>query len=227
MFKIPYNKVVDYSSAHYWGGMRKSARERALDVTANKVKERMERARLTHTNHMMDQIEETQEHISNLEINKPGEDDKSKVSLGTKLALVEQHDRIARKTLKLDDETTGDPVRDGFNFLIGMAKAHRTLVNENGESTEPEGEGQSEAQNITDVDAEIVTQTPQSEAENTSSATIPLPVDSNAFAGILSPFNGHINGLSNTQNEPISGNNGESGDKTLKKLPRKIITSSR
>lgn len=226
MFDVPYGTVVEYSRTHYWAANRAAAKKRGLSVTAQQLKSRVERGRNKHLNHMLDQIDETQEHIANLQIAKPGDDDKTKVTVGSKLALIEQHDRIARKTLGLDEENTGDPIKDGFNFLIGMAKAHKALVNESPDALVNENTEHTEGENITDVDAEIVADTPQSEGEKTSSATIPLPVDSDAFAGILSPFNGHINAMPNTQNEPISDQNGTNGaTKPYKSLPAKIILS--
>lgn len=192
---IPHAQIVKYASEHFWTQRRIRAKETAFQAIKNDLAKRIENHRVKHQHFVLDQLDEVGEHIKNMTVGADKEG--GEVHPMEKLATLDKHDIIARRTLKLDDEQKADPIQAGFALLVAVQtqRVNPVFVNEekqlNGHEVTPEGEEIGEGESIST----------QTEGEKTQlecdeklppippSATMPLLSNKNPNTGILSSAN--------------------------------------
>lgn len=223
MCHIPYGTLVHHASGHFWGKRRTHAKATAFKSVNIALAERIQVHRAKHQNYMLDQLEKTQEHIEGMEIAKtPQEVKEGKASVGHLLNLVDQHDTIARRTLKLDEDLTANPLEQGFAFLVALGKQagipQQAFVNEMIEDAEI-----IEEPNTQKVDDSNGTGEAKNEPEITPSAISPLPDDSEAPTSQLSPklaiWLGRTDAEMTSQPPPPSEDIGQAGETPIKPMP--------
>jgi hypothetical protein len=223
MCKIPEKTVKVYSGEHFWAQRRSGALKRANVAVRQSLSKRIEKARLEHTEYMLDELDSQKNHLGMLAVSPTPNKDEGEVSIGYKMNMIEQHDRIARKTLEMDNDNLMDPTQLGFAMLAQLSKGHQVVNGEGqdepieieGRVIEPQeplvNESQEEAQGGEEMEQNEDIQDHEGEPKNTSSATMPLLEDSDANAGILSSLNAHPQPketLKNTPNPEPKGTNG-------------------
>lgn len=227
MCHIPYSHVIQHSAAHYWAKRRTHAKATAFKSVNNSLAERIQVHRVKHQNHVMDMLEKTQEHIAGLEIATCKQDrEAGQPTVGHLLSLVDQHDQIARRTLKLDEDITSNPMEAGFAMLVAMSKPTLQL-NASNEEHEVHPFVNEAPEKVEKVVGTNGTGEAEKEAEISDSAMMVLPDDSEATTGNNRPIIGHI--LGRTESEmapktyPPSEEIVEPGPEAIKPMPTTLV----
>lgn len=134
---IDEKEVEKRAQKYNWYRTRAQTIQNGRMAIQNDLKRRIEENKISHQNFILDEVETAQEKIKQMEIGEPDPffNDEGKIRLVSperKLSLLEQHDNIARKTLKLDEPDKSDPNNMGFMMLVAIGKTTKqaNLVNE-------------------------------------------------------------------------------------------------
>lgn len=232
MLEIPYNQVITYASNHFWLQRRTRAKKTAFQSIKNDLAKRIENHRISHQHFVLDQLTETQEYIETMVTGKDKES--GQVHPMEKLTVLDKHDTIARRTLKLDDEKKPDPIQNGFAFVVAVQTQHRTertLVNDNATGdTTGEGDNASESEIIeleeTPIEPQNTTQNATPEGGNTDNEKAPenTPIPPSAPYPLLSNKNPNT-GILSAANDPLESSqtaNRASKRQEIRELPKVI-----
>jgi hypothetical protein len=197
---IPFQRVIEYSLSHNWKKQRAIAKEFAQKAIKNDLAKKLEQARIKHQSFMVDQLDETQTHIEKITIGT--NTDAGEVHVMDKLAVLSCQHSLAAKVLSLDNQKPEDPNELGFAMLVAMSRASsnpiQALVTENQQTT----------YDLKGNEYQIMDELKPAIIPHTTSDNEPIPHPSisqqptDPLAGILRPFNGHINSPTIPQNTP-------------------------
>lgn len=186
-----YKRAKDYG----WYHARTLAIQRAKSAVNLDLKNRIEKHRVLHQTFVLDQLSNTQEVIERIP--------DGFETVGVKLELLEQHDTIARKTLKLDEPDKSDPNTMGFHLLIALQKQSVGLVNDKQTDSE-------------------VSEIKELETSKTDALRRSIPFDDkNPTKPILRVLQGYPDGNVETKS-PNSGQEPQNGDQKEEKQPKLI-----